>query len=272
MPTAEVFFDGLFTTPRLDHPEGVAVHPDGSVWCGGEAGQIYRIDPGGTSIEQVASTGGFVLGIAFDATASALLICDIGHPGVFRLDLASGRVELFAEGAEGHRFVNPNYPVFDSAGRLYVSDSRHLDRPGPAVFRFEPDGTGRVWDGRPMAFANGLALAPDESALYVVESFLPGVSRVEILPDGSAGERTVVAELPGTVPDGVGFGPDGLLYVACYEPSQILRLRPGDPSSLEVAAHDPTAHVLCHPTNIAFRGRTAFTANLGRWHISTFDV
>jgi gluconolactonase len=35
----EIFADGL------DHPECVAVHPDGSVWAGGEAGQIYKVSP-----------------------------------------------------------------------------------------------------------------------------------------------------------------------------------------------------------------------------------
>ncbi|MBO2450328.1 SMP-30/gluconolactonase/LRE family protein [Actinomadura barringtoniae] len=267
---ARVFFDGLFTSPRLDHPEGVAVHPDGSVWCGGEAGQIFRIDPDGKNVEQVATTNGFVLGIAFDHAAEHLYICDIGHPGVFRLDLASGEVSLFADGAGGHRFVNPNYPVIDAQGRIYVSDSRQLDEPGPAVFRYEPDGKGEVWDERPMAFANGLALAPDEASLYVVESFLPGITRVEIRADGSAGDRATVAELPGTVPDGIAFGPDGLLYVGCYEPSTVLRLTPeGRP---ETVAHDLTAHTLCHPTNLAFRGTTAYVANLGRWHISAFDL
>ena len=34
---ATVFAEGL------DHPECVAVHPDGTIWAGGEAGQIYRI-------------------------------------------------------------------------------------------------------------------------------------------------------------------------------------------------------------------------------------
>ena len=29
----------------LDHPECVAIAPDGRVWAGGEAGQIYVIDP-----------------------------------------------------------------------------------------------------------------------------------------------------------------------------------------------------------------------------------
>ena len=40
---ARIFYDGLLTEPRLDHPEGLAVHRDGSAWCGGERGQIYRI-------------------------------------------------------------------------------------------------------------------------------------------------------------------------------------------------------------------------------------
>ncbi|QKG25721.1 SMP-30/gluconolactonase/LRE family protein [Actinomadura verrucosospora] len=270
MPDARVFFDGLFSSPRLDHPECVAVHPDGSVWCGGEAGQIFRVDPAGESVEQVATTHGFVLGIAFDASASHLYICDIKYPGVFRLDLATGEVALFADGADGHRFVNPNYPVIDAAGRIYVSDSRQIDAPGPSVFRYAPDGTGEVWDERPMAFANGLALAPDGSALYVAESFLPGITRVEIRADGTAGDRSTVAELPGTVPDGIAFGPDGLLYVGLYEPSEVLRLTPdGRP---ETVVRDPTAHLLCHPTNLAFRGTTAFVANLGRWHITAFDL
>ena len=40
---AKVFYDGLDAEPMLDHPEGLAVHRDGSGWCGGELGQVYRI-------------------------------------------------------------------------------------------------------------------------------------------------------------------------------------------------------------------------------------
>ena len=32
----------------LDHPEGVTVGPDGTVYAGGEAGQIYRVALDGT--------------------------------------------------------------------------------------------------------------------------------------------------------------------------------------------------------------------------------
>jgi sugar lactone lactonase YvrE len=72
------------------------------------------------------------------------------------------------------------------------------------------------------------------------------------------------------MPDGLAVGPDGALYVGCYEPSGILRVAPGG----EVAwlVHDETAHTLCRPTNLAFRGATLFAANLGRWHVTALDL
>ena len=33
----------------LDHPEGVAEGPDGTIYAGGELGQVYRIAPDGTA-------------------------------------------------------------------------------------------------------------------------------------------------------------------------------------------------------------------------------
>ena len=78
------------------------------------------------------------------------------------------------------------------------------------------------------------------------------------------------AELPGTLPDGLGFGPDDLLYVACYQPSQIVRV--DDDGHASVLIRDDDAMVLAHPTNIAFRDSTAFCANLGRWHITAIDL
>lgn len=41
VPTSEVdiFFEGLFSEPRLRHPEGIAIDREGNVWCGGEGGR-----------------------------------------------------------------------------------------------------------------------------------------------------------------------------------------------------------------------------------------
>lgn len=255
-----IFYDGFLGEPRLDHPEGVAVHPDGSVWCGGEQGQLYRIEPDGSAASIVASTGGFLLGVAISPAGDSVYLCDIAHKAVFRYDVGSGRLEQFAEG-----FRNPN-AIVCTPEWVYVSDSYPPEIPGPSVHRFDLAGNGGVWFADPSAFANGLALSPDGSELYIAESFLPGVRKVNV----SSGVRTPVVLLPGIVPDGLAFGPDGLLYIACYEPSQILRLNSA--GQVEVVAHDPTAHDLCHPTNIAFRGASIIAANLGRWHLTEVPI
>jgi sugar lactone lactonase YvrE len=239
----------------LDHPEGVAVAQDGSVWCGGEAGQIYRVDADAGTFEQVASTGGFCLGLAFDAHG-ALFVCDVKHGAVFKL---TDRLERFAEG-----FRNPNALAFDADGTLYVSESRAQGDPGPGLFRFAPDGSGGLWHDEPLHFANGLALR--DGWLYVAETWAHAVVRVPL----AGGRREVVAQLGGVLPDGLAFDDHGRLYVACYEPSQILRIDPD--GSVHTVAHDPTAHLLCHPTNVAFRGTELIAANLGRWHLTAIEV
>ena len=82
---ASVFVDGTVGEPRLNHPEGVAVDRAGDVWCGGETGELYRIAADGSRFEVVVSTGGFVLGLAFDARGR-LFACDLAHKAVFRFD------------------------------------------------------------------------------------------------------------------------------------------------------------------------------------------
>ena len=259
-----VFYDGTLTEPQLDHPECVAVASDGSIWCGGERGQIFRIEPDGSALEQVAATGGFCLGIAF-SPADDLYVCDLKHAVVWRLPAGSDRPELFADG-----FRVPNYPAFDAEGRLYVSDSHGFHDPGPGIYRFSPDGSRELWYDEVVDFANGIALSPDGRFLYVVETFGHGVFRVPIDEGGSAGARQEVASFPGVLPDGIAFAADGTLYVACYEPSMVLRVDAG--GDVACLVRDEEAHALCHPTNLAFRGTTLLLANLGRWHVSAVEV
>jgi gluconolactonase len=246
------------------------VHPDGSVWCGGERGQIFRVESDGSGFVEVTSTGGFSLGMAFDRTAEHLYVCDLRRAAVFRVHTKSGNVERFADGSPAGSFRIPNYPAFDADGRLYVSDSHAFGVPGPGIWRLDPDGRAELWYDRDVTFANGLAIEADARSLYVAETFASRVFRVPIRQDGSAGEREEVATLPGSLPDGLALDRDGNLYVGCYEPSRVLRISPA--GDVETLYHDVTAHTLAHPTNVAFRGSTMFTSNLGRWHLTRLEV
>jgi len=64
----DLSFETILT--GLDHPEGVVWGPDGRVYAGGEAGQVYAGTSGGEP-ETIASTGGFIYGIALDAAGNA---------------------------------------------------------------------------------------------------------------------------------------------------------------------------------------------------------
>lgn len=261
-----VFFDGIWSEPRLSHPEGVAVGPDGWIWCGNQDGDICRIAPDGSSIERVATTGGFVLGLAFDGDR-ALYACDLRHAGVFRLDLAT--VKLTRLASPGLRI--PNFPIIDRRrARLLVSDSFGSGQTGLGIWSFDLEGRdGRLWCDAEFNFANGLAMRAGEDALYVCETFARRISRVEIRQDGRPGTITPFATGLEGYPDGLAFDDAGNLLISLYEPSRILRAdRDG---VIRVLAEDVTAHTLCHPTNVAFDGTNLYAANHGRWHIAVID-
>jgi gluconolactonase len=257
----------------LDHPECIACHPDGSIWAGGEAGQIYRISEDGKEVKELGSTGGFILGIAFSPNCSWLLICDLGNKCLMRMDAYSYELSEFSKGAEGHKFNIPNYACFDRNGNVYVSESGVFREVKGKVLKYDTEGNGHIWCGGPINFANGMCLDAKEEYLYVVCSFLPGIERIKINSDGTAGKREVYVTVPESVPDGVAFDADGNLYISCYAPNKIYKVTPDQ--TISVLVDDWEAHTLSNPTNIAFGGPDfdqLYTANLGRWHVSKIDL
>jgi gluconolactonase len=255
----------------LDHPEGVAYGTDGCVYASGEAGQVYRIDRRKRTFSLVGSTGGWTLGIALDGDNN-VYACDPKRRAVFRVS-PSGLVEQYTAGTPERPMVNPNYPVFDSAGNLYVSDSGSWTDGGGCVYRVSAGGSTTIWTEEPSRFTNGLALSSDGRSLYVVESIRPGVVRVPIRDDGSAGPMELVVEMPLVVPDGLAFDAEGTLYISCYRPDRIYRLTKS--GHLSVVADDWQGTVLSAPTNIAFSGtdlQELVIASLGRWHIGRMRV
>jgi sugar lactone lactonase YvrE len=257
----------------LDHPECVAVHPDGRLFAGGEAGQIYQISADGKRVEQIASTGGFILGVAISPDGNTLSACDLKNKCVWNLDLASRTLSELSRGVPGHRLSIPNHLVYATDGSLYVTDSGAFRQVSGTILKFDPQGIGRVWHAGPFNFANGIAIAPTQDAVYVVCTWLAGLERIEIRADGSAGKRSVYATVPKALPDGLAFDAHGNLYVSCYTPARIYKITPR--RKISIAVEDWEAHTLSNPTNIAFGGAKfdqLFVANLGRWHITQVDL
>ncbi len=261
-----------FTTlvDGLDHPEGVAWGADGNWYAGGEAGQIYRIAPDG-GFTQVASTGGFILGLALDAQHN-IYACDLFANTVFKIT-ASGAVSPYSEGSPDRQFQAPNYPVFTADGSLYVSSSGGFDEKNGCVFLIKPGGETIVASDAIDHFPNGMALSLDGAELYIIVSNRPGIVKAPIQADGTLGAPELVVELPGTVPDGLAFDSAGNLYIACYAPNEVYRFSAS--GALELAARDPRSVVLSAPTNIAFGGadmKQAVFGSLGRWHLSQIEM
>ena len=268
MTTADVGLDMLTVLAEgLDHPECVAAGPDGALYAGGEAGQVYRIGPDGT-VGLLGSTGGFALGIALDAT-SRVYVCDNQRKAVMRV-AQDGTVAEYSSGDGQRAMRTPNHLVFDRAGRLYVSDSGTFDARDGLIWVIDPNGATRVLTDDVSAFPNGLALDATETFLYAVQSNQPGVARVPITDGHQSGDVQSVVDLPGRVPDGLAFDESGALWLAIYAPNEVLRLTTD--GRLQVIARDQRAVLLAAPTNVAFFGadrRTMAVASLARWHIAT---
>jgi len=255
----------------VDHPEGIAVGHDGSLYTGGEAGQVYRISSDGKKIDTLARTGGFCLGITLDQEEN-IYVCDLARRALLKVT-QNGKIRVLADSADGRKFAQPNFAVFDSRGDLYFSDSGGWKEANGAIYRLDRRGKVSLFAPGPFHFANGLALDAAEQYLYAVESNLDRVVRIEIKSDGAVGVTEVYAEGITRIPDGLAFDAAGNLYVTTYASNCIYRVAPD--RRVQLLCQDLENLFLCQPTNCAFGGPDfdqLFVANLGRDHISVLDL
>src|ERR1700687_3676550 len=211
MPLIPLYRFGVFAE-GLDHPEGLAFDADGTLWAGGELGQIYRIDRRG-KVREIARLGGFCLGLTFSREQD-LFVCNFKRGALIHVN-RKGRILHSIERVGSRKLKTPNFSVFDSEGNLYFSDSGNWEQANGWVYRIRKNGRAEVFAG-PFAFANGLSLSADEKFLYVVQSTRDNVERIEILADGRAGERKTYASGLHRVPDGAALDDKGNLLVTCY--------------------------------------------------------
>jgi gluconolactonase len=170
-------------------------------------------------------------GLLFDAQGR-LLACEGSEfgPGgrrqVTRTNLATGQVEVLTQQFEGARYNSPNDIAARANGQIFFTDPCYGDRSTmqmvhESVYRIDPDGkVTRVITQPAIERPNGIALAPDEKTLYIVDSCpLPGGNRkiwaFDLALDGSpGGQRLVYDFAPGRGGDGMAVDIRGNLYVA----------------------------------------------------------
>jgi gluconolactonase len=258
----------------LNGPEGVVWDAHrGVLYAGGRHGELYRVDLSG-SVEQIVDfgEGSFVLGLALDRRGR-VYACDRGRGRLLRVDPDTFAIDSYSEGVPDRGLITPNYLVFAADGTLYLSDSGTWGSNDGVIFRIAPGGTTELWSDAISDFTNGLALAADDSALFIVESRASTVWRVPVLDNGTAGKPGKIWSRPRTVPDGLAFDSDGRLYLGLYRPDAIYRIDIST-GEAELMVEDWTAQYLQAPTNIAFAGNDLsllVTANLAGEHLAIFS-
>jgi sugar lactone lactonase YvrE len=232
--------------------EDVVVAPDGpdegAVFTGTEDGAIFRVSHDGRKVDRVAHTGGRPLGIEY--VDGRLLVCD-ARRGLHWVDPRTGSVDLITDRIDGTPMRFCNNAAVATDGTVWFSDSsrKHgIDRwkdemvqhtRTGRLLRMDPDGTiTTAVDG--LAFANGVALAADESYIAVAETGARTVVRLWLTGERKGTQELLCADLPG-YPDNIARGTDGLIWVTIASPTDPLveRLQRGPMALRRVATKIP---------------------------------
>lgn len=164
--------------------------------------QIWKLDETGASIWREPTNK--ANGLAIDH-GGRLIACEAGTSVLSRIEL-DGRRTVLASEWQGKELNSPNDVIVAADGSLYFTDPhygrgepphgvprpRHLDFQG--VFRVAPGGALQLLADDFVA-PNGLALSPDESLLYVIDTLRMHIRVFDRLPDGGiANGRIFIAQ------------------------------------------------------------------------------
>jgi sugar lactone lactonase YvrE len=206
-------------------PEDVVVDEAGRVVTGVDDGRVLRVGPDGR-VEVVADTGGRPLGVELLGDGR-LLVCD-ARRGLLAVDPEGGAVEVLVDRVAGEPMRFCNNAAVAADGAVYFSDSSR--RFGIDHWRadlLEHSGTGRLLRRDPggavevlldgLQFANGVALAADESFVAVAETGAYRLTRLWLAGERAGRADLLADNLPG-FPDNLSTGAGGLIWVALGSP------------------------------------------------------
>ena len=216
-----VLYDG-----QCEACEDVAVDSQGRLYGSSANGDIIRFDGSKEDPQVIVNTGGRPLGMHFDFLGN-LLVAD-ADKGLLSID-PRGEIETLATSYADLDFGITDDVEVGRDGKIYFSDASYkfslhdykLDllehRPNGRLLEYDAERkeTRLLLDD--LYFANGVAVAADQSFVLVVETGAYRVRRYW-LTGRKAGQNDVfIQNLPG-FPDGISSGSDGIFWLTLVSP------------------------------------------------------
>jgi D-xylonolactonase len=202
-------------------------------WTDIPTGRLFRYDPATGEHEQFYQ-GRPVGGFTIQEDGSLLLFMDRGSVAI----LSGGSLKEVVShipGEEGSRF---NDVIADPRGRVFCGTMSAGEKKG-ALYRLDRDGSiATVVEG--VRCSNGLAFTPDRSGLYYADSFAYEIYLFDYdVEDGTLSNRRVFARFDESegFPDGITVDAEGMLWVALWNGSSLVRFHPG--GSVDRRIHFP---------------------------------
>ena len=217
------------TIPDGHGPEDVVVDADGRIYTGVEDGRILRFDGPGAAPVVISATYGRPLGLELDARGN-LIVCDADR-GLLRIDTVDGTVEKLVTEFLGRPLKLTNNATIADDGTIYFSEStsrfplseykRDLfeHRPLGRVLAYHPDDDQLELIADGFYFANGVALAGDESWLAVCETGAYRITKVWLTGPDAGTKEPLIENLPG-FPDNLSHNGDGVFWCPMASPRQ----------------------------------------------------
>jgi len=289
--------------------EDVVVDEAGHLFTGVGDGRILRLTADGRRLDIVADTGGRPLGIELFGDGR-LLVCD-AEKGLLLVDPAGGAVETLVPSGPAVRLCNNAAVTTD--GTVYFTDSSaRFPLEHYKADLIEHSGTGRLLRRDPdgsletlltgLQFANGVALAPDESYVVIAQTGAYRLDKLWLRGARAGAMESLDDNLP-AFPDNLATGSDGLIWVAMASPrdraldlahrwhpavrkaiwSLPERLQPKEKRTVWVRAVDGDTGAVVHEfygtrpdfhmvTGVRERQGTVYLGSLGESAVATFTL
>lgn len=215
----------LYTSKGLIGPEDIARDAEGRFYTGVADGRVVRFTKN-MQFSNFANTGGRPLGMEFDAQGN-LIVCD-AHKGLLSID-TKGAITALATEDSGVKFGFTDDLAIAKDGTIYFTDASHkFHAPNYLADLMEHRGNGKFLKYDPatktttkligdLCFANGVALAPDESFVLVNETWNYRVLRYWLTGDKKGTWDVFIDNLPG-FPDNISSNGRGTFWLALANP------------------------------------------------------